>query len=146
MNIAKLLIILGCFLVVVTGCTSTSALGLAKADHVDTIYEEQTKMANSIEELQLLRSDNLEAVQDLLSEIDEISTGNALIFEANQQTNERMTGIEEQLEFLPRATLKELVIILASYLDLEITEIQPDVEIDSTSVEEPPAETETPAG
>ena len=45
----------------------------------------------------------------------------------------------------PRATLKELVIILATHLELEISEIQQDVDAESPA-EEPPVETETPAG
>lgn len=145
MNEAKLLTILASFLVLAAGCTSTSALGLAKADHVDAMYEEQIEMANSIKELQLIRADNVEVVQELLSEIQEVTESNALIAEADLRTNARMTGIEEQLEFLPQTILKELVIILATHLELEVSEAQQDVDAEALT-EEPPVETETTAG
>ncbi|MBN2444409.1 MAG: hypothetical protein JXJ04_23805 [Spirochaetales bacterium] len=95
----KCIVMLLLTLFLVTGCTSTGFLGLAKESYAKELEEENTKLK---EELEIVKND-MDKVLDLAGEMEQIG---------------RMTKkIESRLDELPEETLRKLVDILENYLN-----------------------------
>lgn len=95
----KVIILLLMVLVLITGCSTTGFLGLAKESYAIQLGEENAQLK---EELKNIKED-MEKVLDLAEEIEDLE--------------ELTKDVESKLDDLPEETLRKIVLILQKYLD-----------------------------
>ena len=110
----KVMLMLITVILILSGCTTTGFLGLAKTTYVDERFAETDEKI--ITELEQLRKD-IEQITELTDELDNLLNEISATKQATEDLQELAKGIEARFKELPKETLYQLVQIIQHYLE-----------------------------